>query len=164
MSRQSYIGVMPSDPEERVPMTFAERNTWLYAFLIPITTLAYFAVVIPRVLKQPAAEVSWVSPMLWAIGASIGGSILGSIILAIVGTIITRDAKTHEDVRDKQIERYGDRLAQAITAFGAAGVLVLAMVKADHFWIASFIFLIGAIGATLGSIAKIRAYRGGFHG
>ncbi len=68
------------------------------------------------------------------------------------------------DVRDKEIERHGDRIAQAITAFGAAAVLALAMLEVDHFWIGNALFLIGAVGATWGSIAKIRAYRGAFHG
>jgi hypothetical protein len=66
------------------------------------------------------------------------------------------------DVR--AIDRYGDRLAQAITAFGAAIVLVLVMFEADHFWIGNALFLIGAMGATWGAIAKIRAYHGAFHG
>lgn len=151
---------MTEDDDERDAMTYGERNTWMYAVLIPVTSIAYFVVVIPRLLGQPASEVSWVAPMLWAIGASIVGSIIGSIVSAIVA----RDEKTEEDVRDKQIDRYGDGIAQAITGFGAAGVLALTMFEVDHFWIASSIFLMGAIGATWGAVAKIRAYRGAFHG
>jgi hypothetical protein len=104
--------------------------------------------------------VGWIAPMLWAMGASIVGTILGSILWAIV----TRDEKSESDIRDKQIERHGDRLAQSITAFGSAGALVLVMVEADYFWIGNALYLVGAIGATLGSIARIRAYRGSFNG
>jgi hypothetical protein len=98
--------------------------------------------------------------MLWAIGASFAGSLVGSVLLAAAA----RGAATGPDVRDKEIERHGDRIAQAITAFGAAAVLALAMLEADHFWIGNALFLAGAVGATWGAIAKIRAYRGAFHG
>lgn len=150
----------PEADTDRVPMTFEERNTWLAAFLVPLSTLAYFAVVIPRLLRQPASEVAWVGPMLWSIGAVIVCTIVGSIVSAIV----TRDVKAETDVRDREIDRHGDRIAQAIMGFGAAAVLVLAMLRVDQFWIGNALFLIGAVGTTWGTVAKIRAYRGGFHG
>ena len=85
--------------------------------------------------------------------------------MSIAAGIANRgELESKEDVRDKQIERYGDRIAQGIMGFGAAAVLVLAMFEADHFWIGNTLFLIGSIGATWGAIAKIRAYHGAFHG
>ncbi len=104
-------------------------------------------------------------PMLWAIGATIVGVIAGTILVSIAAGIANRGVlESKEDVRDKQINRYGDRIAQAITGFGAAATLVLVMLEVDHFWIGSTLFLLGSIGATWGTIAKIRAYRGAFHG
>jgi hypothetical protein len=151
--------------EGRVAMTFGERNTWVSAVVLPVASIAYFATVLPRLRDQPAEEVSWVGPMLWAIGATIVGVIAGTILVSIAAGIANRGVlESKEDVRDKQINRYGDRIAQAITGFGAAAVLALAMFEVAHFWIGSSLFLIGSIGATWGSIAKIRAYRGAFHG
>jgi hypothetical protein len=146
-------------------MTFAERNTWVSAFVLPATSLAYFAVVLPRLGDQPASEVSWVAPMLWAIGAGIVGTIVGTILVSIGAGIANRGVlESKEDVRDKQINRYGDRIAQAVTGFGTAAVLVLVMFEVDYFWIGNALFLLGAIGATWGAIAKIKAYHGAFHG
>jgi hypothetical protein len=145
-------------------MTFGQRNAWVSAVVMPSATIAYLAVVIPRLREQPAAEVSWVGPMLWTIGATVIGTIVGVILITIAAAIANRGVESKEDVRDKQIDRYGDRLAQAITAFGTALVLVLVMLEADHFWIGNALFVIGAIGATWGAIAKIRAYHGAFHG
>ena len=151
--------------EERVAMTFGQRNAWVSAFITPTASIAYLAVVLPRLRDRPAAEVSWVGPMLWAIGATVIGTIVGIILISIAAAIANRGVlESKEDVRDKQIDRYGDRLAQAITAFGAAVVLVLVMFEVDHFWIGNALFLIGATGATWGAIAKIRAYHGAFHG
>ena len=151
--------------EDRVAMTFGERNTWVSAFILPATSIAYFAVVLPRLRDQPASEVSWVAPMLWAIGASIVGTIVGVIVVSIAAGIANRGVlESKEDIRDKQIGRYGDRIAQAITGFGVAAILVLVMFEVDYFWIGNALFLIGSIGATWGTIAKIRAYHGAFHG
>jgi len=144
-------------------MTFGQRNAWVSAFVMPTASIAYLAVVLPRLRDQPAAEVSWVGPMLWAIGATVVGTIVGTILISITAAIANQGVlESKEDVRDKQIDRYGDRLAQAVTAFGAAAVLVLVMVEADHFWIGNALFVIGSIGATWGAIAKIRAYHGVF--
>ncbi|GGL57754.1 hypothetical protein [Planomonospora parontospora] len=150
----------PEAGDDHAPMTSEERGAWLYAILVPVTSLAYFAAVVPRLFEQPAAEVSWAVPMLWAVGASFAGSVAGSIVL----TVLARGAGAARDVRDREIERHGDRIAQAVTAFGAAAVLALAMLEADHFWIGNALFLIGAVGATWGAVARIRAYRGAFHG
>jgi hypothetical protein len=111
------------------------------------------------------AEVSWAVPMLWTVGATMVGTMVGVIVVSILAGIANRGVlESTEDVRDKQINRYGDRLAQAVMAVGAGVVLVLAMFEVDHFWIGSALFVIGSIGATLGAIAKIYAYRGTFHG
>ena len=151
--------------EDRVAMSFGERNTWVSAFILTAASIAYFAVVLPRLRDQPAAEVSWVAPMLWAIGATIVGTIVGVIVVSIAAGIANRGVlESKEDVRDKQIDRYGDRIAQAITGFGAAAVLVLVMFEVDYFWIGNVLFLIGSIGATWGAIAKLRAYHGAFSG
>jgi len=65
-----------------------------------------------------------VGPMLWAIGATIIGTIVGTILVSIGAGIANRGVlESKEDLRDKQIDRYGDRIAQAITGFGAAAVL-----------------------------------------
>jgi hypothetical protein len=146
-------------------MTFGQRNAWVSAFVLPAASITYFAVVLPRLRVKPADEVSWVAPMLWTIGATVVGTVVGIIVVSIAAGIANRgELESREDVRDKQIERYGDRRAQAIASFGAAAVLVLAMLEVDHFWIGNALFLVGTVGATLGSIAKVRAYHGAFHG
>jgi hypothetical protein len=91
--------------DDRAAMTFAERNTWLYAFLVPVTFLVYFAVVIPRIFSQLASEIAWAGPMLWAIAASVGRAVLGAIVLAI----LTGGRATEADVRGKQIDRIARR-------------------------------------------------------
>jgi hypothetical protein len=146
--------------DEHVPLSYGERAAWTYAVVIPAGTLAYLAVVVPRVLTQPVAEVAWAGPMLWAMGLTIAASILGAIVFAVV----VRDHDSRLDVRDTQIGRVGDRVALGCTTAGAVVALPLAMLEVDWFWIGSTLFVLAATGSTWGAIAQLRAYRGTFVG
>ncbi|MFW2512755.1 hypothetical protein ACNI3K_03155 [Demequina sp. SO4-13] len=158
---------LPED-DERAPMTMEERAVWVYLVVFVATSVAYFVVVVPRALSQPIDEVSWVVPMLWAIGISIGGTIVGSI-LAAVGSAIGLAARGRNpelelgsDERDKQIERLGNRATATVVSTGMLAVLVLAMIDANTFWIGNAAFLSGFVGALVEAFVKIRAYRRGF--
>lgn len=149
-------------------MTAEERSVWVYLAVVCITSTVYFAVVIPRALSQPIAEVSWITPMLWTLGFSIVGTIVGSIVGAIGGAIglaargIDPKGQLEGDLRDKDIKRLGDRRGAAISGGALFGVLVLAMIGADLFWIGNLVFVAGTIGAFVETFTKIRAYRAGF--
>jgi amino acid transporter len=153
----------PAD-DDRVTMTLGERSTWSFLALTTITSIVYYVIVVPRLFDQPVADIGWQVPMLWAIGATIVGSIVVAIIVAIVSAIITRRQPEDSDIREKQIERHGNRIAQAITAFGSVIVLALAMLELDWFWIGNALYLIGFTGGIVGAIVQLRAYHGVFRG
>ncbi len=154
----------PAADDERDPMTLTEGSRWAFLLIVVATSIWYWVTVLPQLGTTEAADIGWQIPMLWAIGTSIVGTIVLSIVIAIGSAIVTRREPENADVRDKQIERYGDRIAQAIMSFATAGVLVLVMFEVDWFWIGNALYLIGAVGAVVGAIASIRAYRGYFHG
>ena len=156
------------EDDERGPMTTEERTVWVYLISVIITSGAYFAVMLARLRDAPASEVSWVLPMLLAMGLSIAGTIVGTI-LATIAAAIGQGVKGRStgidhgvDERDKDIKRYGSRKAQGLLAVGLGGGLALAMIDADTFWIGNFLFLIGTLGAIVETTVKIRAYRRGF--
>lgn len=157
----------PGD-DDPIVMTAEERSVWVYLAVVVITSTAYFAVVIPRAVSQPIEDVSWVTPMLWTLGFSIVGTIVGSIVGAIGGAIglavrgIEPEGLLEGDMRDKEIKYYGDRRAAAGSAGAMFGVLVLAMIGADLFWIGNLVFLAGTVGVLVETTTKIRAYRRGF--
>ena len=66
------------------------------------------------------------------------------------------------DQRDREIEWFGDRIGQAFLVLGGLGGLVLAMTRADWFWIGNAIFAGFVLSAILGGIARLVAYRRGF--
>ena len=153
--------------DDPIVMTADERSVWVYLAVVVITSTAYFAVVIPRAVSQPIHDVSWITPMLWTLGFSIGGTIIGSIIGAIGGAVslaargIDPKGQLEGDQRDKDIKRHGDRRAAWAARGAMFGVLVLAMIGADLFWIGNLVFLAGAVGGIVETTTKIRAYRRG---
>ncbi len=164
----SYIFDMtapaPHPASDREPMTLTEGSRWAFLVLVIVTTAVYALVVAPQLASRGAAGVEWQIPLLWAVGVTIVGTIVLSIVIAIGSAIVTRREPESADVRDKQIERHGDRIARAIMAFGSAPVLVLVMLEVDWFWIGSALYLVGAVGSVAGAIASIRAYHGVFRG
>ena len=145
-------------------MTLTEGSRWAFLALVIVASTVYGFTVLPQLSTTDAADIGWQIPMIWAIGIQIVGTIVLSILIAIVSAIITRREPENADVRDKQIERYGDRIAQAVMAFGGAAVLVLVMFELDAFWIGNALYAFGALGAVIGAIASIRAYHGVFRG
>lgn len=153
------VPVIPDDAP--MTMTLDERSTWSYGILVPVTTAAYFAVVLPQLGQGGPSQVQWQVPMLIAIGVIILGTIVATIMSTIVSAIRSRGVDTEfgSDIRDREIDRYGQRKTEIVTGIGFGAVIVLAMLDLDTFWIGSAAFAIGAIGGTWGAIVKLRAYR-----
>ena len=139
-------------------MAFLEKSNWV-AIIVSVPTLLIYAVlVVPQVLSEPIAEVSWVQPMIF--------TIVGFIVAIILGNIVAAASNPKEadkkDQRDTEIDHFGERVGNWLVVAGACVALVLAMAMADQFWIANAIFLGGLAGALASSITKIAAYHGPF--
>lgn len=176
------------DDDEPVPMTMNERTVWAYLVTVVVTSGVYLTLMVLRLADdEPVAQIAWVAPMLWTIGASVLGTILftilftiasavtGTIAATIAGTIASArrgprgrtpvpvvEIETVSDARDKDIDLIGDRASFGVLGAGFAGALVLAMIDADTFWIGNFLFVVGTIGAIVETTTKIRLYRRGF--
>jgi hypothetical protein len=139
-------------------MAFLEKSNWVVLFVAVPTLLVYLAVVVPQVLSDPMAEVSWVEPMVFAIVGFVVANVLGNVVAAASNP----GEADKNDQRDKEIDRFGERVGNWLIIAGSIVALVLAMTTADHFWIANAIFLGGMAGALLSSATKIAAYHGPF--
>ncbi len=139
-------------------MTFLEKSNWVVLIVGVPTLLVYLAVIVPQVLNTPIAETSWVQPMLVAIVAFVVANILGNVVAAATNP---KEADKNDE-RDREIDRVGERAGNWLIIAGSIAALVLAMARADHFWIANAIFLGGIAGALLSSVTKIAAYHGPF--
>jgi len=139
-------------------MAFLEKSNWVVLVVGVPTVLVYLVVVVPQVLGRPIAEVAWVEPMIATIVVFVVANILGNVVAAASNP---READLNDE-RDREIDPFGERVGTWLIVIGSITALVLAMARADHFWIASAIFLGGLAGALLSSVAKIVAYRRGF--
>lgn len=148
-------------------MNITERSVWITAFVMPVVGIVYLAMVLPRAASGPVEDITWVAPMLWCMGAVIVGVIAATIASAVGSEVRAEVRGTQtdlgsEDIRDKDINRLGDAKAYTVVGLLSVSTLVLAMLDADPFWIATSLFLSGIVAGTYGSIVKLRAYRRGF--
>jgi NADH:ubiquinone oxidoreductase subunit 6 (subunit J) len=139
-------------------MTFLEKSNWVVLIVAVPTLIVYLAMVVPQVLSEPIAEVSWVQPMIIAIVGFVVANILGNVVAAASNP----GEADKNDQRDKEIDRFGEQIGRWPLVAGSIAALILAMTSAEYFWIANAIFLGGMAGALLSSATKIAAYHGPF--
>ena len=113
-------------------MPFLEKSNWVVLVVAVPTLLIYLALVVPQVLSEPVAEIPWVEPMILAIVGFVVANILGNVVFAALNP---REAELN-DQRDQEIDRFGERVGNWLIVAGAIAALILAMARADHFWIA----------------------------
>jgi len=139
-------------------MSYEERGQWVYLAATTIAYGAYLVLLLGGAGTTPLPDVDYRPIMLWTIGAAVVGSILGRIAIEIV-----RPSESHrEDVRDKEIGRFGEYIAGLILGIGMVGPFALTLLEADHFWIANAIYLVFVVQAVAGTVIKLIAYRRGF--
>jgi hypothetical protein len=139
-------------------MSFEEKSAWIMGAPAIASYGVYAAVILGLAGTGPLAEVPYVAPLLWTVGASIAASIA---LHAVFGIASPRDA-AKKDQRDREIYRFGEYIGQSFVVIGGVAALLMAMAEWEHFWIANVIYLTFVLSAILGSVAKIVAYRRGF--
>jgi hypothetical protein len=135
-----------------------EKSSWVVLVVAVPTLLVYVALVVPQVLGTPIAEVSWVQPMIFAIVGFIVANVLGNVVAAASNP----GEADKSDERDRQINQLGASVGNWVLIAGAIVALILAMARADHFWIANALLLGGIAGSLVSAVTKIAAYRGSF--
>ena len=138
-------------------MSYEEKGTWVYLVTSAGGYVVYLVIMAGRLASTPVAEVPYVSVLLWTAGASIVASIVGR---TLVETVSPSDSR-RGDVRDRDVSRSGEYASRWFLVAGAAAALVMAMAKADYFWIANVIYLGFALSAVGGSVVRLVAYRRG---
>ena len=137
-------------------MTFQEKSNWVVLVVAVPTLVIYAALIVPPLLSEPLAEVSWVQPLLIAIAGFVVANVLGNVVAAASNP---READL-SDERDQAIDRFGERIGNWLIVAGAIIGLILGMAMADQFWIANAILFGFLAAAIVSALAKIAAYRG----
>jgi hypothetical protein len=158
-------------------MSFEEKTTWVSASVILIVTVWYVSVVRGLLGSVPVAEIAYQKPLLIAVGATIVMTIIGAIVTAIgtaIGSAVSAEIAGRgsaadavgdvgrTDERDKDINRRGELIGYYVSSAGVVGVLALAMLRFDQFWIANALYLSFAVGTLVAAVVKLVSYRRGF--
>lgn len=158
-------------------MPFEEKFTWVSTVVSTGVAAVYFATVLGQVPTVPIAEIAYQRLLLIAIGSLIVLTIVGAIITAVataIGTAvsakITGEGSIEDSVadigrkdeRDEDINRRGELIGYYVSSAGMVGVMALAMLRYDQFWIANALYLSFVVGAIVAAVAKLVAYRRGF--
>lgn len=118
---------------------------------------AYLVIMLGRIQGRELTTVPYADAMLWAIG----GAIVASILLSIVfSAAFPRDAGK-KDQRDKDVNRKGEYVGGLVLAIAVVIPFLLALIEADHFWIANAIYAAFVLSAIVGTTVKLVAYRRG---
>lgn len=139
-------------------MSYEERGQWVYLAAITIAYGAYLVLMLGRAGTTPLTQIDYQPILLWTIGAAVVGSIIGRIAIEIVRP---SESQT-EDVRDRDIGRRGEYVAGMVLGVGMVWPFILALIEADHFWIANAMYLVFVVQAVVGAVIKLVAYRRGF--
>ena len=139
-------------------MSYEEKGQWVYLAATTIGYGAYLVVLLSSAGTTPLPEVDYQPILFWTIGIAIAASIIGRIAIEI----IWRSDSSSEDVRDRDIGRFGEYRAGLVLGIGMVVPFILALVEADHFWIANAMYLVFTVGAVVGAVIKLIAYRRGF--
>lgn len=138
-------------------MSYEEKGEWVYLVANVLTYGAYISIILGRAGSTPLAEVDYVPIILWTIGIAIA--------LTIVGRIVLEMAKPSDsyksDVRDREINRFGEYVGGTVLAIGMVVPFIFALAEFDHFWIANAIYLAFAVASLTGTTIKLVAYRRG---
>lgn len=138
-------------------MSYEEKGTWVYLVVSVVVYAAYVGLLLSRAGGAPLADVEYVAPLLWAVGAAI---VAGIVVRVVVETV--RPSESYRsDERDRELARRGVVVGWWGVVAGSLGALVLALVEADYFWIANVVYLGFVASAVLASVTTIVAYRRG---
>ena len=138
-------------------MSSEERTAWINSVAF---TLAY-AWYIQDVLRsgEPGAltQTPYLWPLVTATAVSIGLVIIGQIVMAI----ITHERAQPADVRDKSVFRRAAYSSHWVLYVGGVGVIALAMLDVDGFWIGNAMYLTMFVSSLGLEIFRIVYYRRG---
>ena len=147
-------------------MSNEEKGQWVYLVAFGVAYGAYFVITLGQLGQTAPADIDYVPTMLWSIGIGIALAIVGRIVVEIVGRISDEIAGHGEgpveDVRDRDIGRFGEYVAGAVLGVGMVVPFVLTLAEYDYFWIANAMYLAFGVSAAVGAVVKVVAYRRGF--
>jgi hypothetical protein len=138
-------------------MTYEEKGKWVYLIVSTLAFVTYVGIILSKAQNMALAEVSYASTLLWTLGISIAVTILSQITIAIAKP----SEADKKDIRDKEINRFGDNVGGIVLGVAMIVPFLFALSEVNHFWIANTMYAAFLLSAVVSSTVKIVAYRRG---
>jgi hypothetical protein len=151
MSKILYIGAAEQ-------MSYEEKGQVVYLGVTTTAYAAYLFLILRQLSTTPVTEIDYQPILIATIMVAIAAAIVGRIAVEMIRPSDT----VHEDVRDREIGRFGEYVAGLVLGIGMVVPFILAIVEADYFWIANAMYLVFTLQAIVGAVIKLVAYRRGF--
>jgi hypothetical protein len=135
-------------------MTHEQKRVWIRLVIAVAAYVTYVVTILTRADGRALPDVPYAGTLLWTIVAAVSVGLVAEVVLRGVGS----EASRVKDVRDREIERFGDATGQSFVAIGSLAAMLMAMARWDQFWIANVICLCSVVALVLSSIAKIVMY------
>ncbi|GAB3658751.1 hypothetical protein [Glycomyces tarimensis] len=139
---------------DRTRLPYGERYAWGYLTTTIAVPIVYAVYLLGRLADTPAADVAYQQPLL----ISIAASMLLNMFLAPA----PRKGRDRKDERDADIHRRGEHIGFYVLAIAMIGPFALAMLEADHIWIANAMYGAYVLNAITASVTKIVLYHRGW--
>jgi hypothetical protein len=139
-------------------MSYEEKGQVVYLGVTTTAYAAYLFLIVQQLSTTPVNEIDFQPTLLATVVVAIVASIVGRIAVEVIRPSDT----VHEDVRDRDIGRFGEYVAGLVLGIGMVVPFILTLLEADYFWIANAMYLVFVLQALVGAIIKLVAYRRGF--
>jgi len=138
-------------------VSFEEKSVWTYLVSMTGAYAVYLAIVVPRLAHTPAADVSYIPPlMLTTLAAAV------IALLARSAMEVARPSDTGDpDVRDRDIARAAEQPSRWCLVAASAVAFFLAAEHVGDFWIANVVYLGLMLSLLVGSVVRLVAYHRG---
>lgn len=117
----------------------------------------YFAVVLGQIGEEEIAEIAYRPLMLTAVVVLVILAAISHVLAALVAP----GEGDRTDVRDREINRYGEYVGGYVLGVGALVALAMAMFEVEYFWIANAILLALVVSELVSLGTKAVLYRRG---
>jgi hypothetical protein len=138
-------------------MSYREKGSWVYLVVTIGSFAVYAAIIASRAGGRGVTTVAYAAPLLWTVGISVVAS---TLLRTMVET--ARPSDSHRaDARDRDVNRFGEHIGGTVLAVAMTVPFVLALLRADYFWIANAIYAAFTVWAVVSTATKLLAYRRG---
>ena len=139
-------------------MSYEEKGQVVYLGVVATAYAVYLVLILRQLSTTPVTELNYAPILISTLVVAIVAAIIGRIAVEMI-----RPSETvREDVRDRDIGRFGEYVAGLVLGIGMLVPFILVLIEAEYFWIANAMYLVYVLQAIVGAIIKLVAYRRGF--